>query len=159
MKTRSLKFFMAVCFTFACIACAGTLSKNYGNFEPDKAITQVFETYQVNPDINYYISGSDVHPNAIMGLKKNYTLEESLWRKIEMTPKKLRDLVEGMQKRASETGLFLSGWSMRDTGGREIGVWYSALFATTSVKVEGNNRVTIYTPRQHIYIENEHKDK
>lgn len=39
--------------------------------------------------------------------------------------------------------MHLPGWSLRDESGRGLGGWYSVLFATTSVKVEGN-RVTIY---------------
>jgi hypothetical protein len=41
-------------------------------------VTKAFEKYQVNSNYNYYISGSDVYPNAIIGLDKALTLEPDL---------------------------------------------------------------------------------
>ena len=126
--------------------------KQFGSFEPSKKITQAFETYQVNPDLNYYFSGSDVYPNAIMGLNKRYTLDTPLWQPVSMTPGKLRDMVQWMQQRADELGLYQLGWSMRDEKGHEVGIWYSILSATTSIKIEGNNKVDVARPPQDTYI-------
>ncbi len=157
MMARSFKYGMLSLVALSLIGCAGLSAhtRQYGSFEPNKKITQAFEAYQVNPDLNYYTSGSDVYPNAIMGLKKNYTLETSLWKPVSLTPEKLRDMVQGMQQKADELNLYLLGWSMRDEGGREIGVWYSILFATTSIKVEANNKADIYRPPQDTYIKYE----
>jgi hypothetical protein len=123
----------------------------YGSFEPNEGIRQAFEAYRVNPELNYYTSGSDVYPNAIMGLNKRYTLDTPLWKQVDMTPEKLRDTVQGMQQKADELNLSLQGWSLRDEGGQEIGVWYSVLFATTSISVGASNRVEVFRPPQNTY--------
>ncbi len=160
MKTTTRDFFAVLAVVLLCGACTATSAylKNYGSFEPDSAVTQAFETHQINPDLNYYISGSDVYPNAIMGLNKDYTLEPSLWKKEHMTPKKLKDMVEAMHKRASEMGMHVQGWSMRDAGGRTIGVWYSDSDATTFLKVEGNNMVSVARPPQNIFEDHSDND-
>jgi len=92
MVSKSLRFVVLLLLALSTAACAGMMVKNYGSFEPDRGILKAFEGYQVNPNLNYYVSGSDVHPNAIMGLNKKFTLEESLWKKVEMTPEKLPTL-------------------------------------------------------------------
>ncbi len=156
MAQKSLKYCLLLLIALSFAGCAGM--KNYGSFEPSKKITQAFETYQINPDLNYYFSGSDVYPNAIMGLNKQYTLDESLWKPVKMTPKKLKSMVDEMKKKSDELDLYLLGWSMRDNTGKEIGVWYSVLFATTAIKMEAENKVDIFRPAQNTYLKHEEGD-
>lgn len=155
MKASVGRFFVVLAAALFLAGCTvmPTQVKDYGSFEPDAAVTQAFETYQVNPDLNYYFSGSEIYPNAIMGLNKKYTLQESLWQKVRMTPKRLKNMVDAMQKKSDEMSLHLRGWSIRDESGREIGVWYSVLFATGSVKFEGDNKVSIDRPPQDIFTD------
>ncbi len=157
MSAGSLKHSLLLLVFLSWAGCAGLSAdlKQYGSFEPNREIEWAFETYQVNPNLNYYFSGSDGYPNAIMGLDKQYTLDEPLWKPVAMTPEKLRALVGGMQLKTHELNLYLRGWSMRDDKGREIGVWYSILFATTTVKVEEGNKVVVSRPDQNTYIKYE----
>ena len=84
------------------------------------------ETYQVNPNYNYYFSGSDIRPNAIIGVDKGLTVEPALWEKVEVTPKKFRELVMGMSSGLdSMLGESFSGFALFDDKGKQIGVWYS----------------------------------
>ena len=130
------------------IGCAGSLFKNYGEISPDMRVTKAFETYQINPEYNYYISGSDVYPNAIIGLDKRYTLESDLWKEVEMTPEKLRELVTDMKDKATTVnwGSRPYGFVMFDDKGNQIGVWYSLLEAKTILRMKENREVIIYTP-------------
>jgi hypothetical protein len=157
MVVRSLKYCLVLLATLSFAGCAGMGGnmRGYGSFEQSREITQAFEAYEVNPELNYYISGSDVYPNAIMGLNKQYKLDEPLWKEVYMTPQKLQDMVQQMRKKSDELDLYLLGWSMRDKTGREIGVWYSVLFATTSIKAEEGNKVVVYRPRQNTYLKHE----
>ncbi len=126
--------------------CAGSLYKNYGKIIPDREATIMFEKFQINPNFNYYISGSDVYPNAIIGLDKAYTLDSDLWKPVEMTQKKLRELVQYMQTRALNIGQVQHGFFMLDDKGKRIGVWYSILSARTSIQMKDSRTVIIYTP-------------
>ena len=132
----------------ASAGCAGTLFKNYGSIVPDGRVTDAFDKYQVNPNYNYYYSGSEVYPSALIGLDKAYALDSDLWKKIDMTPAKLRELVTYMKDKAATVNFkaSLHGFAMMDDKGKEIGVWYSILEAKTSLKMNDSNIVIIDTP-------------
>jgi hypothetical protein len=150
-------FIMVVLVLLPSAGCTGSLFKNYGSIVPDRAVTNAFEQYQVNPKYNYYISGSEVYPNAIIGLDKAYALEPDLWKPVEMTPQKLRELVQYMHDKVSTItfGLSLHGFAMFDDKGKQIGVWYSILEAKTSLKMKDERTVEIITPDIDTYLKYE----
>ncbi|HUH66325.1 MAG TPA: hypothetical protein VLZ07_07820 [Syntrophales bacterium] len=130
------------------------LFKNYGRITPEPDVREAFEKYQVNPNYNYYISGSDVYPNAIMGLDKAYNLEPSLWKPAGMTPGKMRELVEAMRHKVKSLTwrLVLYGFAMYDDKGKQIGVWYSLFDAKTSVRMIDDHTVMVVTPDINTYL-------
>ncbi|MBN1664054.1 MAG: hypothetical protein JW943_10680 [Deltaproteobacteria bacterium] len=147
---RLLSFFII----FSWIGCAGMQAKNTGRITPDKKAAVSFETYEIKNDYHYYISGSDVYPNALLGLKKTYALEAvsaSLWKKIEPTPADYEALISRMQDRARLLGLFQYGSTVFDHRGNPIGIWYSILSAVTAVKMQDDHSVMIYTPDRDTY--------
>lgn len=145
---------MCILIIFLSSGCTGSLFKNYGRITPDGNVTNAFEKYQVNPNYNYYISGSDVYPHAIIGLDKALTLEPDLWKQIELTPKKLRELVQDMMSKvmALRWNLVLHGFAMFDYNGKQIGVWYSILGAITSLSMKDDHTVIIITPDIDTYL-------
>ena len=126
--------------------CAGLHSGSYGKIRPDKKVTQSFETYQVNPDLNYYISGSDIYPHAIIGINKSHTLKSELWKKRGFTPETLKNLVEDVQFRVMEFYETPHGFDILDNAGNDIGDWYSIFSATTTIKIEEDQSVIVITP-------------
>jgi hypothetical protein len=126
---------------------------NYGNIIPDTAVTKAFEAFQIDPDMKYYYSGSGVHPNAIMGLKRNYALDSDLWKPMEAQPTIFKELIIGMQTKALERGTLQHGFVMKDNKGQPIGVWYSILRASTVIKIGESNKVTVFTPELETYKE------
>ncbi|MCG6536342.1 MAG: hypothetical protein L7F78_16975 [Syntrophales bacterium LBB04] len=124
--------------------------KNYGSLVADGRVMAAFEKFQVNPNYNYFYSGSEVYPNAVIGLDKSYTLETDLWKKIDMTPAKLREIVTFMKDKAATVSLTTSlhGFAILDDKGKQIGVWYSIIKATTksSVRMKDSKTVLIDTP-------------
>ena len=151
-KYGKILFCVIVCAVLiSCAAGTVGITKNWGKIVPDSEVTNSFETYQVSPNFNYYISGSDVYPNAILGLNKAYTLESDLWKKIEMTPAKLQELVTDMRSKAMGLGQGQFGFAVLDNQGKQIGVWYSLLTATAPVHMKEDKKVIIYTPDQNTY--------
>ena len=128
------------------MGCAGIFQKNYGSIKPDGDVSAAFESYKIDPQLNYYISGSEVYPNALMGLKKTYTLDSDLWKIIEPTAKEFREIIQYMQKRALEAGQHQFGFAILDDKGKQIGVWYSILSAKTFVQMKEDGKVIIITP-------------
>ncbi len=130
----------------SCAAGNAAFTKNWGKIVPDNEVKNMFETYQVSPDFNYYISGSDVYPNAILGLNKAYILDSTLWKKIEMTETLLQVTVTDMKSKFMTSGQNQFGFVVLDNRGKQIGIWYSILSATAPVHMKENNKVIVYTP-------------
>jgi hypothetical protein len=145
---RMINCVMCVLIIFLSSGCAGSLFKNYGRITPDGTVTNMFKIYQSNPNYNYYISGTDSYPRAIIGLDKALTLEPDLWKQVEMTYEKLRELVDGMDSNGmgSRRRLGLNGFAMLDENGKQIGVWYSTPEAVTSLRMKDDHTVIIFTP-------------
>ncbi|HQJ31230.1 MAG TPA: hypothetical protein PLG18_08850, partial [Syntrophales bacterium] len=79
--------------------CAGG---RYGNIFPDGRTTSDFEAFRIDPGMNYYYSGPDLYPNALIGLKKEYVLDNDLWKPIQPTPASFRDMILHMQEKARD---------------------------------------------------------
>ena len=143
-----MKIFSGALFVFVTASLVGcaTLYKDYGKIEPNSEITYSIERYQVDPDLNYYISGSTSVPNAIIGVKKSFTLDSDLWKKIEMTPDVIKNLVSNMQQRATGFSGRLQGFFLLDNKGRQLGIFYSLSDVNTFVKMKDEKTVIINTP-------------
>ena len=128
--------------------CAGG---RYGNIFPDGRTTSDFEAFRIDPGMNYYYSGPDLYPNALIGLKKEYVLDNDLWKPMQPTPASFRDMILHMQEKARDYREFQHGFLIYDEQGKPIGVWYSILKARTFVKMGEGNKVVIYTPDLIIY--------
>ena len=151
----SLFFIVAILLMFSCLGCTGLFTGRYGDIVPDTNAAKAFESFQVSTDLNYYISGSDEFPSALMGLNKKYTLDSTLWKKIDPSPKSFRELVLQMQVRARQIGQFQYGFAIFDDKGKQIGIWYSILLARTPVLMKDDQHVEIYTPDNDTYVKHE----
>jgi hypothetical protein len=151
---RPVLYIIFILIVLPSVACKSSLTKNYGKISLDRDASKAFESYQVNPSYNYYISGSDVYPNAIMGLDKAYKLESDLWKQVDVTPQKLRELVIDMQRkvRSIDIRLALHGFAIFDDQGKQIGAWYSILAATTSLVMKDDYTVVVITPDISTYL-------
>lgn len=124
----------------------------YGSIVPDESARKSFESFQMDPTMNYYYSGPDAHPNAIIGLMKAYQLDNDLWKPIEPNAKLFKELILGMQKKGAEHAMSQYGFVMTDHQGKPLGVWYSILSIQTMIlKMGAGNKVVVYTPELEIY--------
>lgn len=121
-------------------------SGRYGELRPSREVTEAYAACQVDPDKTYFSSGSDVYPNALIGIDKSWTLESDLWKKRELTEKEMKELVMNMQSRVMERIGSLQGFDIVDDRGWKIGDWYSVPGLSISVEVMGEKRVVIATP-------------
>jgi hypothetical protein len=138
-------------------ACLSTLActsmfRNYGRFDPSNEVSQAFATYRVNKDFRYYISGPDLNPNALMGLNRAHHLDPRTgWREVEMTPEKMKEIVQGMNAKALNQFAFQKGFELLDNNDRPIGVWYSLMRARTFLHIQEDGTVRIDTPDLETY--------
>ena len=128
------------------------LNGNYGSIVPDQAADREFAAFRLDPNMNYYYSGPDYYPNALIGLKKEYVLDNDLWKSLEPDPKIFKDKIRSMQDSARVHHTLQYGFAIKDPQGKTIGVWYSILnLKTMVVKMGAGNKVIIYTPELEIY--------
>jgi hypothetical protein len=144
-------FIMVVLLMFSCLGCTGLLTGRYGKMTPDTNATNAFESFKISANLKYYISGQDDYPNALMGLNDKYALDSVLWKKIDPSPQRFRDLVLHMQDMACQVGEFQYGFIIFDDKGNQIGIWYSILRAETPVLMKDDQHVEIYTPDINTY--------
>jgi hypothetical protein len=126
-------------------------SGRYGELRPSREATDAFETFRIDPGKEYYLSGSDVYPNAIIGIDKSRTLETDLWKKRDLTAEGMRELVGNMRSRAMEHIAFLQGFDILDDRGAKIGEWFSLPGMSIVIQMKGEDRVSISTPPIDVY--------
>ena len=118
----------------------------YGKIRPSREVTAAYECFRVDPNLNYYISGSDTYPNAIIGIDKTWTLESDLWKKKDFIAQSMKELVQNMQSKSAEQTLMLHGFVIFDNRGRKIGDRFSIMGITMTVEITGERRVVVSTP-------------
>jgi hypothetical protein len=140
------------------IACAGAL-RNYGRILPSDAVQRDMDEGISHPEYRYYTSGSDLYPNAMIGLHRDYRLHrDALWKEVAMDPAKLREIVRYMKAKAYEFRQFPQGFDLIDTQGRKIGFWYSVFLARTFMRFEEDGSVLIVTPDLDTFDRLEYKE-
>jgi hypothetical protein len=121
-------------------------SGNYGRILPNNEITAAYNAHHSDPQCSYFISGPDDFPNAIMGLNKAFTLDNDLWKGIDPTQEKIKNLVDNMTHRAAERNEFLQGYAVLDEKGHTIGNWFSLPGLDIAIKRSGERNFMITTP-------------
>ena len=125
--------------------------KNYGKFVPDADVTAAFNKAEISPDLNYYITGSDIYPRSVLGLNKAYILDSNLWKEVEFKTEELKQLTSRMQIRAMQCRRSQFGFAILDDQGKQIGIWYSILVPGISIKMLADQKVIIYPPNDSYY--------
>ena len=139
-------YFVCVLMFLCASGCAGLRMSDYGYIHPSDDVTQAFKNYEVKPDLNYYIGGRDLYPDAIIGIDKRYTLITKMWKKREFTTETMKALVLNMQTNTMGRNFMFFGFNILDEEGNDIGDWYSIRRATTNVKRIEDNQFSIPTP-------------
>jgi len=154
MKSNNVIWGIAWLMLLSMTGCAA-MSGNYGSVIPDLAAERDFMAFRIAPQMNYYYSGPDVYPNALIGLRKEYVLDNDLWKTLEPDPKIFKDKIRSMQDKARQYGGHQYGFVIRDPQGKPIGVWYSVLTVITRIVEMGEgNKVIVYTPELDVYLDN-----
>jgi hypothetical protein len=84
-------------------------------------------------------------PNAVVGLKKDYRISDTSWKKIDPNSAQLSHLMDLVQF-FPVPGSVAYGAYILDSQSIKIGTWYSSLTAGVSVNNE-NKKVSITTDR------------
>lgn len=118
----------------------------YGSLRPSPETENAYLSFQVDPGMRYYLSGSDLYPNAIIGIGKAWTLESDLWKPLDLDPKKLKELIFNIKSLGMGAGVMPGGYEIFDDRGGKIGNWFSLPGQNVTVWLRGENRVELSTP-------------
>ena len=105
-------------------------------------VGRAFETLQVSPDYRYWYLYIENSPYAVLGLNREYRIEDILW--TEAAPgsevfQKVVGLVQGFPVPGSRT----YGAYILDANEDRIGVWFSSMSA--GISVDPNTKVVFIT--------------
>jgi hypothetical protein len=118
----------------------------YGVLRPSREAAEAFESFRIDPEKAYYLSGSDLYPNAIIAIDKSRTLETDLWKKRDLTTDGMKEIVGNMRSRALEQLTSLQGFDIVDERGAKLGEWFSLPGMSIAIRTKGEDRVSISTP-------------
>lgn len=118
----------------------------YGVIRPSKDVTEAYERFIVDTKLNYFTSGPDAYPNAVIGIDKTWSLETDLWKKRDLNYEIMKGLVLNMRSKELEHNMMLHGFDIFDNRERKIGNWFSIMGLTMTVKITGERKVIVYTP-------------
>jgi hypothetical protein len=132
--------------------CSTLKYQNWGMFKASDDARNSFESYHFDPAYNYYSSGPDAHPIAVLGIKKELRLEPAdLWKRVKK-PEQLKDMITGMESYLRTMNHPAWGFAIIDKNNQQIGIWYSIPKATTAVIQKNDGSVVIYTPDIETYM-------
>lgn len=101
-----------------------------GKIKESNDVTSSYKSYAINPDYNYFYYGSELQPDAIMGIKKDYDVQSKFWKQIRLTKEQLEYwVIWGERQNSGESfSRRYSGYQgayILDPDGKSIGDWYS----------------------------------
>ncbi len=148
--TLKIGFLLLILLAFVGCATMGMQASSWGKFVPDKAVSQEIGAGKMNPAMNYYFSGPESNPLAIIGLDKKYVLDNNLWKPVA-SAQMCMELVACMKTEDMKDNVRdLHGYSMYAPSGEKIGVWFSDVYAKMRVRMGSGNKVVVYTPDQEV---------
>jgi hypothetical protein len=133
---------------FVLAGCATLTGRNYGSFVPDRTLTANIKNFVMDKESNYYFSGPEASPTAIMGLKKKYVLNNALWKPILNRQQCLELLQCMVDSDAKQQVRSLFAYRMYTPDGEPIGEWYSEIWSRKRIVMGEGNSVVVYTPEQ-----------
>ena len=129
--------------------CAATGTRTSGVITSREA-TDIWHSYTVYPNYNYYYVGSDSQPRFIIGIDDEYRLTSKNWKPVDLTPEMLNNWINWARPRVGYSqdpyGAFIV-----DSNGQRVGLWYSMRKwrLTGSAKVGEDNTIAVTRPVQH----------
>ena len=105
-------------------AAASAGEKSRSGVVTSREATDIWHSYEIRPDYNYYFSGPTSQPDYIIGIENKYRLTSKLWKPVDLTPEMLKKWFNFTRQRVGISqdpyGAFIVG-----PGGERVGLWYS----------------------------------
>ncbi|MFH1019597.1 MAG: hypothetical protein V1782_03130 [Pseudomonadota bacterium] len=143
-QPRQSRTFLITALVMLAFAAAGCMIPQV-TFQRDAGVNAAFEGAVVLPDYDYYYSGPEAQPLAIIGIRHGYRFEQGFWKPVALTEGQLREWVWMIDTATRSTRVSYYGAKILAPDGTEIGIWYSFLdWGVAEVAPDG--LVILYTP-------------
>jgi hypothetical protein len=149
---RTVQILMIVLTALLISGCAvgksGTVNRN-------AEVDSFFKAGAIPTEYRYYYFGERQQPVAILGIKKEYTLQTGFWKPIVLSDAQMEKWRKyfkdsfGWYDNSSRQRLMFAGYSLTDPQGEEAGVLYS-LYDWVVIKFPEKNIVVVYPPQPRI---------
>ena len=124
------------------VLMAAGCNQNYSRFSMDAQVSQAFQTGAVPPEFNYYYTGRDTMPYAIIGIDRTYTVPSRYWIPFEPEPETLKKMTGNIYGNDRYNPY---GFQMLAPDGTIIGVWFSNIrFRTVKVDQQARTVDVLY---------------
>lgn len=120
-------------------ACA---SGNYGVLRTDPEAEKNFKARRALENHTYYYYGFAGRPEAVIGIRNDYTLESDLWYPVDLEQTPLGVLTDRMMRRDPTN---FQGAVLKDPSGNPMGVWFSDSPGAT-IRMAGEKRIAYIRP-------------
>jgi hypothetical protein len=108
---------------------------NLGWLRNSPDVGRAFETLQVSSDYRYWYLYLENTPYAVLGLNREYSIEDIMWTEVDPSSDVFRKVV-GLVESFPVPGSRTYGAYILDAKGEQIGVWYSSMGAGIIVDPE-----------------------
>jgi hypothetical protein len=103
---------------------AASTRKSRSGVVTSREATDMWHSYEIKPNYNYYFSGPKSQPDFIVGIDNKYRLTSKLWKPVDLTPEMLKKWFNWSRPRVGYSqdpyGAFIV-----DPNGERVGLWYS----------------------------------
>jgi hypothetical protein len=131
-KITRVNWAVAAAVTILISACS---IANLGWLRNSQDVGRAFETLHVSPDYRYWYLYLENTPYAVLGLNREYRIEDIMWTEVDPSSEVFRKVV-GLVESFPVPGSRTYGAYILDAKGEQIGVWYSSMGAGISVDPE-----------------------
>ena len=127
--------------------CVTASERKGSTIIPSREATELWHSYEINPNYNYYYSGPNSQPNYIIGIDNKYQFTSKNWKPVDLTPEMLKKWFNFIKPRVGYSldtyGAFITG-----PNGERLGLWYSVKDwrLVGSASVNENNQVSVTAP-------------
>jgi hypothetical protein len=111
-------------------------TKNYGRFAKSAEVDIAFRQGDQQSEYQYFYSGRDTMPYAIIGIDRGYSVPSQYWVPFEPESEQFRKMTGNMSGKLRYAP---AGYHILDPDGNIIGVWFSSV-DHKSVSVDQQNR-------------------
>ncbi|MBI5577659.1 MAG: hypothetical protein HY895_00775 [Deltaproteobacteria bacterium] len=115
---------------------------NLGWLRNSPEVGRAFETLHVSSDYRYWYLYLENSPYAVLGLNREYRIEDIMWTEVDPSSEVFRKVV-GLVESFPVPGSRTYGAYILDAKGDRIGVWYSSMGA--GISVDPNTKVVFIT--------------